>query len=106
MAAPVDEDRCDSIEPTLIFGMSKHPTHHDLTMALSAAGAAHHDYENQFLQGQHDEAWPGWYAAYALGRLGDFATPTLLARWLEAAPLEDDWADGAAGYVIEHMRES
>lgn len=45
----------------------------DLERALSAAGAAHHDYEQKTLNGVRDELWPGFYAAYVLGRLGDFA---------------------------------
>ena len=31
---------------------------------------------------QRDERWAGWYAAYVLGRVGDFATPSDLAEWL------------------------
>ena len=47
----------------------------DLERALSAAGAAHHDYEQETLKGVRDELWTGLYAAYVLGRLGDFAAP-------------------------------
>ena len=55
------------------------PDHASLVAALSAAGSAHHDYETRFLKGVRDDAWPGWYAAYVLGRLGDFASPTDLS---------------------------
>ena len=58
------------------------PTLDALSEALKAAGSAHHDYESGFLGGERDEAWPGWYAAYVLGRLGDFASATELSEWL------------------------
>jgi len=67
--------------------------------ALRAAGAAHHDYESNVLNGQRDEQWAGWYAAYTLGRLGDFTTPAQLTAWLASAA-GDDWADAAAGAVL------
>ena len=47
-----------------------------------SAGQAHHDYEAHFLRGVRDEHWAGWYAAYVLGRLGDFTTPTMLTQQL------------------------
>ena len=77
----------------------------DLTAALAAAGSAHHDYESRFLGGVRDEQWPGWYAAYVLGRLGDFVTPTELSGWLEAAPLGGDWSSDAAAFVLEQTSE-
>lgn len=79
--------------------MTNAPEEDELRAALSAAGSAHHDYESRYLGGVRDEQWPGWYAAYVLGRLGDFATPTDLARWLEDAPSEGVWAESAAVYV-------
>ena len=68
------------------------PTEQYLMEALSAAASAHHDYESNFLSGARDEQWSGWYAAYALGRLGDFTTPTKLAGWLSEVSGEGDWA--------------
>ena len=78
----------------------------ELMTALKAAGAAHHDYESNALKGGPDEHWPGWYAAYVLGRLGDFTTPTNLADWLAGAPASDDWARSAADYVAERLGNS
>ena len=75
---------------------------YEFTAALRAAGAAHHDYESITLKGQRDEHWAGWYAAYVLGRLGDFATPSQLTAWLEAASGED-WADSAAAAVLAQL---
>ena len=63
-----------------------------LEQALRDAGAAHHDYEQVALEGQYDELWPGFYAAFVLGRLGDFAAPSRLSQWLEEAPSGEAWA--------------
>ncbi len=83
--------------------MLKLPTKDELHDALGAAGSAHHEFEQHYLRGVRDEAWPGWYAAYVLGRLGDFARPTELAGWLEQAPAGDAWADGAAAFVAAKL---
>ena len=74
----------------------KTPTEEALTEALQAAGRSHHDYESNYLEGERDAQWPGVYAAYVLGRLGDFASPTELSKWLEAAPGRGDWSESAA----------
>lgn len=79
--------------------MPSKPTEQQLKDALSAAGRAHHEFESNFLRGVRDEQWAGWYAAYVLGRLGDFTTPTQLAKWLADAPLKGDWAKNAAAHV-------
>ncbi len=75
---------------------------YELTAALRAASAAHHDYESVTLKRQRDEHWAGWYAAYVLGRLGDFATPSRLTAWLEAAAGEDR-AASATDAVLSHL---
>ena len=79
------------------------PTEQDLAAALAAAGGAHHLYEANFLDGKRDEQWPGWYAAYVLGRLGDFTSPDTLARWLESAPGSDDWSASTAAHVMRQL---
>ena len=83
--------------------MSTAPKQEELASSLAAAGNAHHDYESNYLGGERDEHWNGWYAGYVLGRLGDFTTPTSLSRWLADAPAEGDWASGAARYVREQL---
>ena len=83
--------------------MVDRPGEQQLREALKAAGSAHHEYEQGYLGGERDEAWPGWYAAYVLGRLGDFATPSELTRWLEEAPADDDWSESAAAFVLERL---
>ncbi len=79
------------------------PGEKELYDALQAAGAAHHEFEQNALAGVRDEQWPGWYAAYVLGRLGDFAAPSELARWLEEASLEGDWSANAAALVLSKV---
>ncbi len=84
--------------------VDKPPSREKLVQALGAAGPAHHDYEQNVLAGVRDEQWAGFYAAYVLGRLEDFAPPSSLVRWLERAPSDDDWAESAAEYVLEQLR--
>jgi len=79
------------------------PSATELSKALADAGSAHHDYEQTMLGGVRDEQWSGFYAAYVLGRLGNFATPSALSRWLEEAPDEPEWATAAASYVLSRI---
>ncbi len=85
--------------------MTELPSRDDLEKTLSAAGSAHHEYEQNALDGLRDEQWEGWYAAYVLGRLGDFAPPSSLTRWIREAPAEADWAAAAAGHLEEQLRD-
>ena len=80
-------------------------TKQTLEDALSAAGSAHHEYEQASLHGARDDHWSGWYAAYALGRLSDFTLPSNLTAWLQAAPPDERWATAAAAYVLDQLRE-
>ncbi len=82
--------------------MSK-PSQDELAQALAAAGASHHEYEQSHLKGERDEQWAGYYAAYTLGRLGDFLAPSSLTGLLETAPAGDDWATAASAYILEQM---
>lgn len=79
------------------------PSQDSLAQALAAAAKAHHDYEEGSLRGRRDEQWPGFYAAYALGRLGDFVQPSTLSGWLEESPTGDHWPTSAAVHVLERM---
>ena len=83
--------------------MTGQPSQEQLRQALAAAGSAHHEYEQNSLGGTRDEQWTGWYAAYVLGRLGDFVAPSALAPWLEEAPAGSDWSASAAAYVHDRM---
>lgn len=83
--------------------MDKPPSREKLVQALGAAGSAHHEYEQNVLAGVRDEQWAGFYAAYVLGRLGDFATLSSLVRWLQGAPSDDDWAESATQYVLDEL---
>ena len=79
------------------------PTEQQLKETLSLAGRFHHDYESNFLGGVHDEQWAGWYSAYAIGRLGDFTTPTFLTQWLKEVSGEGDWSKNAAAHVLSNI---
>ena len=79
------------------------PSQHELAEALADAAGAHHVYEQGSLRGRRDEQWAGFYAAYALGRLGDFAEPSTLSSWLEESPTGDHWPTSAAVHVLERM---
>lgn len=79
------------------------PSRDQLARALADAAKAHHDYERVSLFGKRDEQWPGFYAAYALGRLGDFVEASALSRWLETAPASDDWPASTAAHVVEAL---
>lgn len=67
-----------------------------LQQALEAAATAHHEYQTVALKGEHDQQWPAFYAAFALGRLGEFMEPSALAARLEAVQADDNWAGAAA----------
>lgn len=79
------------------------PDRDGLEAALRAAGSAHHDYEQVTLKGERDELWPGFYAAFVLGRVGDFVASSTLNDWLSEATDGDDWAASAADYVIARL---
>jgi hypothetical protein len=71
-----------------------------LKCVLQAAGRSHHEFETVYLDGVRDELWPGYYAAFTLGRLPDLdMTPSRLAALLEQAK-GDDWAEVAAELVM------
>jgi hypothetical protein len=75
-------------------------TRDDLIRVLQAAGRSHHEFETMYLDGVRDELWPGYYAAFTLGRLPELdMTPSRLAALLEQAE-GDDWEDAAAELVI------
>lgn len=74
-----------------------------LSAALKAAGSAHHEYEQTALNGVFDEQWPMFYAAFVLGRVGEFAKPSVLTSWLKESPTDGVWADTAAGHVIKRL---
>lgn len=78
------------------------PSQPDLSTALSDAASAHHEYETTALKGERDAQWSGFYAAFAIGRLGDFAKPSALAGWLEEAS-GDNWSDAAAKLVLARL---
>ena len=79
------------------------PSKENLKNALASAGQAHHEYETVILDGVRDKFWPGFYAAYTLGQIGDFIKPSVLTNLLEEAPLVEDWPENTANYILERI---
>ena len=79
------------------------PEKEELVKALKSAGAAHHEYEQTVLHGIRHEEWAAFYAAYVLGRLGDFLPASVLTELLTEAPLTDNWAESTAVNIISEM---
>ena len=71
--------------------------------ALKEASQAHHEYETNFLKGERDTQWAGWYASYVLGRIGDFIAPTLLTERLIGTSGEGDWFEHAVENVLQAL---
>jgi hypothetical protein len=80
------------------------PMKSGLEQALAAAGSAHDDYERVVLKGVRDELWAGFYAAFVLGRLGEFVEASRLALLLEEVDAPADWPAAAAGHVLTKLR--
>jgi hypothetical protein len=76
------------------------PSRDELASALGEAGAVHHDYEQNALGGNRDEMWPGFYAAFVLGRPGNFVAASRLSALLAEAPASEHWARSTADYVL------
>ena len=84
--------------------MADLPSHDLLQQTLAAAGAAHEDYERTVLRGVVDPQWSGFFAAYVLGRLGDFAPASRLATLLAEVNAKDEWEAVAADHVLMKLR--
>jgi hypothetical protein len=55
------------------------------------------------LKGVRDELWPGFYAAFVLGRLGAFTTASRLSRLLEEVGSPANWSSAAAEHVLNSL---
>ncbi len=80
--------------------MNQQPQFSEFAAALKAAGSAHHEYEQTVLNGVFDEQWPMFYAAFVLGRIGEFTTPSALTSWVKEVHTDGGWADMDAQHVI------
>ena len=84
--------------------MTDPPFDSSLAEILSAAGSAHHEYEQTALKGVRDELWAGFYAAFVLGRLGDFTAASTREAGIRWATIGRTPADAftrrrSAGYA-------
>ena len=84
--------------------MADFPSKSSLRDALAAAVPLHDDYERTILMGVVDERWAGFYAAYIIGRLGEFASPGRVAGLLEEVADQDDWPAVAAAHLLTKLR--
>ena len=83
--------------------MAKLPKEKDLADSLAAAGRAHHQYEQTVLNGIRNAGWSGFYTAFIVGRLGDFATASELSRLSEEVTDPLDWSGAAARDIIASL---
>jgi uncharacterized protein len=84
--------------------MANLPLASAITETLSAAASAHHEYEQTALKGVRDDLWAGFYAAFVLGRLGDFTAASRLAALLEEVDAPSNWSQAAAEHVATTLR--
>jgi hypothetical protein len=84
--------------------MADLPSQPMLVRALAAAASAHDEYERTVLKGVVDANWSGFYAAYVLGRLGDFVPAGRLASLLSEVEDDADWDETAADHVLVKLR--
>jgi hypothetical protein len=84
--------------------MADLPDRSTLAAALAHADAAHEEYERAALKGMGDDKWPGFIAAFVIGRLGEFAPASRLALLLEEVAEADDWPGAAADHVLTKLR--
>lgn len=86
-----------------------------LAELLGQAGTAHHAFEEEELNGETDEDWPRWYAAYLIeeGITTFFQPPPGLEDLAEQLDLitkkhseddpEGDWYGFAANALMQHF---
>ncbi|HUF39066.1 MAG TPA: hypothetical protein VMN57_11125 [Anaerolineales bacterium] len=81
----------------------KLPDKESLSKLLSETWDVHSEFQENYLEGMRDEMWAGWYAGYLLGRLGNFTTPSTLARLLQETESLKPWADKAAEHLLANL---
>lgn len=84
--------------------MADLPDRDTLTEALLSADAVHEEYERSALKGMGDDKWPGFVAAFVIGRLGEFVPASRLALLIEEVEDGDDWPRATADYVLMKLR--
>jgi hypothetical protein len=85
--------------------MADLPSRATLEAAFAAADAAHDEYERVVLKGVADKQWPGFFAAYVLGKLGEFTPASRLAILIEEVEATSDWPAAAADHVLMKLRQ-
>ncbi|MCB0283167.1 MAG: hypothetical protein H6627_14780 [Calditrichae bacterium] len=77
------------------------PNQRQIKHALIAAAKAHHEFETNYLAGIRHEQWAYWYAAFVLGNLGNFLSPSKLTQILENVTDSENWFKSAAEQISE-----
>jgi hypothetical protein len=77
----------------------------ELAAALSDAADAHHELEEHALASERDEQWAAFYAAFVLGRLGPFTTPSRFATLLAEVDAPNSWPQAAAAHALTALSE-
>jgi len=83
--------------------MTTLPTKQQLQETLLAAGKSHHEFQENFLEGVWHKQWYIWYAAFVLGRLGNFTTPTLLTQWIMEISDKEKWFKKTAEHILNKL---
>lgn len=84
--------------------MADLPDRDTLATVLATADAVHEEYERTALKGMGDDKWPGFVAAFVIGRLGEFVTASRLAILIEEVDDSGDWPRAAADHVLTKLR--
>ncbi|HVY21582.1 MAG TPA: hypothetical protein VHA70_16085 [Bauldia sp.] len=84
--------------------MADLPDRKTLAAALAQADVVHEEYERTALKGMGDDKWPGFVAAFVIGKLGEFVPASRLALLVEEVAEGDDWANAAADHVLMKLR--
>ena len=79
------------------------PSEKQIKHALIEAAKTHHEFQDNYLAGVRHEQWAFWYAAYMLGKLGEFISPTKLTRLMEEAPDQKQWFSSAAKHISDNI---
>ena len=83
--------------------MNSLPSEELIKQSLIAAAEAHHEFQENYLSGVRHEQWALWYAAFVIGKHGDFISPTKLTRLLEEVTDQEHWFRTAAKHISENI---
>ena len=77
-----------------------------LIEALSEAATQHQEFQEGFLKGQFDDEWHSFYAAFIIGKLGTFTTPSKLTELIKKADANIKaklWQENFAEFILDNI---